>query len=273
MRARRLEMPWGRLKIWEAGEGPTTVLAVHGLGGSGRYWDGLAEALGDGFRVVAPDLGGFGGSSKQRDPADRAFHLATLDRVAESLAEPAVVIGHSLGGVLGMLWAARRPDAIAGLVMAASPFPSPRADWDPARWRGARGLGPRALVAAARAAWPVLSVPVQVLGPYPRAVVRDYGRQSIRSRVWTLWSLWGDPGLVPETAAAATTLVASDARVLLAYAEDDRSVGPDNGERWTALIPHAERLEVPTGGHQFLLRDRFVSVAPWIRGLPVGGHG
>ncbi|MEX0984551.1 MAG: alpha/beta fold hydrolase [Actinomycetota bacterium] len=84
MRARRLDMPWGRLRLWEAGEGPTTILAVHGLGGSGRYWDGLAEAVGPGFRVIAPDLGGFGGSSEPREAADRAFHLEALDAVARS---------------------------------------------------------------------------------------------------------------------------------------------------------------------------------------------
>jgi len=59
--------------VWEAGEGPV-ILAVHGLGGSGRYWQGLADAAGDRFRIVAPDLGGFGTSDKPRPRDDRALH-------------------------------------------------------------------------------------------------------------------------------------------------------------------------------------------------------
>ena len=273
MRASSLEMPWGELRLWRAGEGPVPILAVHGLGGSGRYWEGLAEATGSTFRVIAPDLGGFGRSSKPPGATDRPFHLATLDLIAEEIGGPVVVIGHSLGGVLGLLWAGSRPEAVAGLALAASPYPSPRADWDPARWRGSRGLLRRAVVATARAVWPLLSLPVQAFGPYPAPVVRDYGRQSIRGRIWTLWALWGDPTLEPEARAAAAALRTAATPALLAYAADDRSVGPDNAERWAALLPAAERLEVPLGGHQFVLRDRFASIAPWLLGLAVGDHG
>ncbi|MEX0984552.1 MAG: hypothetical protein WD096_05835 [Actinomycetota bacterium] len=175
--------------------------------------------------------------------------------------------------MLGLLWSARSADPIAGLALAASPFPSPRAEWDPARWKGSRGLLPRAAVRTIKAAWPVLSLPVQAFGPYPVSVVRDYGRQSIRSRIWTLWSLWGDPSLEAACREAAAALSHAGARVMLAYAADDTSVAPDNADRWQALLAGAERLAVPAGGHQFLIRDRFASIAPWLLGLAVGDHG
>jgi len=264
-------MPWGRLRLWEAGEGPVPILAVHGLGGSGRYWDGLAEAAGDRYRVLAPDLGGFGGSSAPAEPADRTFHGHALDPVVEEAGSPVVVIGHSLGGVLGLLWAGSRAGSAPALAMASSPFPSSKPDWEPARWSGRRRIVPRTLVSATKTVWPVLSVPVQALGPYPAQVVRDYGRQSLRSRVWTLWSLWGEPGLEVEVRAAANALRRTS--VLLAYADDDRSVAATDFERWAAFLPGAEHLRVPTGGHQFLLRDRFASIAPWLQGLAVGDPG
>jgi pimeloyl-ACP methyl ester carboxylesterase len=275
MPARALDMPWGRMRLWEAGGGSTAVLALHGLGGSGRYWDGLAEALGDGFRVVAPDLGGFGGSTKPRERADRAFHQASLDALADQVLDgPALVVGHSLGGVLGLLWAARRPAAVTGLVMTASPYPTPHPEWDPARWRGARGWAPRTVVATARATWPVLSLPIQAFGPYPAPVVRDYGRQSIRSRIWTLWSLWGDPSLETGVRSSADEVTRRGTPVLLAHAADDRSVPPASLERWTAILPDAERLVIADGGHQVLLHHRFADVVPWlrVRGREVGGR-
>jgi pimeloyl-ACP methyl ester carboxylesterase len=272
MHARRVDLPWGHVRVWEEGGGAVPVLAIHGLGGSGRYWAGFATALGGGFRVVAPDLGGFGGSTKPRPPADRNLHLASLDAVAATVGSTRlVVVGHSLGGVLGLLWTAANARSVDGLAIAASPYPTPTPAWDPARWRGRRGYPIRTIVRGAKIAWPLASIPVQTFGPYPPSVVRDYGRQSLRSRIWTLWSLWGEPGLEDEVRAAAT-IVDDRNPVSLVYAEDDRSVPPANGDRWADLLPRADRVTVPAGGHQFLLRGGFGPVATWIRGVVVG-HG
>src|SRR3712207_6485262 len=100
------------MRVWEQGDGPT-VLAIHGLGGSGRYWQGLADRTGERFCVVAPDLAGFGASSKPRDAAyDRAFHTADLDAVVEACRTSGeiTVVGHSLGAMLALVWGARRSD-------------------------------------------------------------------------------------------------------------------------------------------------------------------
>jgi pimeloyl-ACP methyl ester carboxylesterase len=259
-----VERPWGRVRVWEQGSG-TPLLAVHGLGGSGRYWQGLADAVGDRYRVVAPDLGGFGGSTKPRARYDRAFHLETLDAVMPD-ADGVVVAGHSLGGVLAFLWAARHTGSVRALAMHATPYPSPNPDWDPARWGGRRSWLPRTVVAAARAAWPVLSLPAQGFSGYPRPIVRDYGRQTLRSRSLTLWALWSDPALGSVVDDAARTLP-SDVRIALAHAADDRSVSLTNLARWGETLPGAERIVVPEGGHQFLLRQRFAPVTPWLRAL------
>ena len=117
MRATTRTLDWGRVRVWEAGSGPT-LLAIHGVGGSGRYFRGLAERLGDRYRIVAPDLGGFGASDKPDVAYDRAFHLATLDAVAGD--GPVTLVGHSLGGTFAALWAASRHDRVAGLALVAA---------------------------------------------------------------------------------------------------------------------------------------------------------
>jgi pimeloyl-ACP methyl ester carboxylesterase len=264
MKPDRLEMPWGRVRVWRGGRGPA-LLAIHGLGGSGRYWDGLEDLVGDRFTVVAPDLGGFGRSDKPRRVYDRAFHLETLDSVAEGLG-PVVVVGHSLGGVLGFLWAARHPERARALNLSASPFPLPKPGWDPATWAGPRSLLPAAVGGAARVAWPVLSLPAQAWSKYPGAVVRDYGRQTMKSRAWTLWTLWSDPSLGPEVAEAADR-VRPEMGTLLLHAADDRSIRVDALEGWTRLLPHAGHEIVPHGGHQFLLHQRFAPLGPWLSSI------
>jgi pimeloyl-ACP methyl ester carboxylesterase len=262
-------MPWGRVQAWEGGDGPGRLLAIHGLGGSGRYWAALEDDLGDRFTVLAPDLGGFGGSTKPRIPTDRRFHLETLDALVADPG-PWVVLGHSLGGVLAMLWAGRRPDLVAGLAMVATPFPEPKPAWDPAGWRGARAAVPRTVAGVARATWPLVSLPVQALGPYPPPVVRDFGRQSFGARAWTLWSLWSDPSLGADVRASAASL-RGDLPILLRHAADDRSVAPASLDRWAELLPGADAALLPEGGHQVLLRSGFAIVEPWLRA--VAGHG
>lgn len=264
-------MPWGRLRLWEGGDGPGRLLAVHGLGGSGRYWEALEALAGDRFRIVAPDLGGFGRSSKPRIRIDREFHLDTLDALTDGQG-PWVVVGHSLGGVLSLLWAGRRPERTAALAMAASPYPEPRPGWGPDHWRGPKVTIARGVSTTARVAWPVLSLPAQALAPYPAPVVRDYGRQTFWSRAWTFWSLWSDPTLEPAVASAAAALPAATP-VLLRHAADDRSVDAVSLERWSALLPGADTATVPDGGHQFLLRSGFAVLDPWLRSLPVTRHG
>jgi pimeloyl-ACP methyl ester carboxylesterase len=125
LRGRWLDRPWGRMRVWEAGRGQP-ILLVHGLGGSGRYFERLAARLDGRFRVVAPDLAGFGSSEKPKLGYERGAHLEDLDAVAERFGDRApIVAGHSLGGLFAALWAARRPDAVRSLAIVAAPFPSP----------------------------------------------------------------------------------------------------------------------------------------------------
>lgn len=121
---RRIELagaPRGAsLRYLAAGSGPP-ILLVHGLGGSAFNWIAVAPALARRHRVLVPDLPGHGGSAPLPS-------LETLDPVADALAdllrceeaEPALVVGHSLGGLVGVRLAVRRPEAVAALVLAAA---------------------------------------------------------------------------------------------------------------------------------------------------------
>jgi pimeloyl-ACP methyl ester carboxylesterase len=265
LRGRWLERPWGRMRVWEAGAGEP-VLAIHGLGGSGRYWAGLARRLGDRWRVVAPDLAGFGRSSDPRRDADRALHLADVDAVIDELVGPLplTVVGHSLGAVLGALWAGRHPDRTARLALVAAPFPVDDGT-DYRGWvDGTERRGRRALVGALRAAWPALSVPIGVARRYPRAVVRDFGRQSLRARAWTLWTLRSDPSLGEEV--RIVRVLSGAAPALLLNGETDRTVPREDQDRWADLLPNADRITLPGRGHQLLLRTGFEPLAGWLDG-------
>ena len=260
-----LRLSWGRMRVWHGGSGPP-LFAVHGLGGSGRYWDGLVRRVGHRFTVVAPDLAGFGRSDKPRVEYDRAFHLENIDAVIRRMAGrgPVLVAGHSLGAVLAALWASAHAEEVTALALAAAPYPSGEGPPEWARRHPHRGV--RVAARVARAAWPLVGVPVGVARGYPAALVMDFGRQRLHSRTRTMASVLWDPGVTP--ALEAVRAITSTTPVLLANASDDRTVPLGAQERWAGLLPYAERRVLDEGGHQFLLRTNFQALAEWLLALP-----
>jgi lipase len=96
--------------------GPPTgqrVVCLHGVTSHGRHFAKLAEALPD-FHVLAPDLLGHG-SSPYEPPWDLEAHVnAIVETVGVA---PAMIVGHSFGGRLGLELAARAPKLVPKLVL------------------------------------------------------------------------------------------------------------------------------------------------------------
>jgi pimeloyl-ACP methyl ester carboxylesterase len=98
-------------------DGPPVVL-VHGLVISSRYMEPLAAALGAHFRVLAPDLPGFGESDKPARPVALAGLADALSDWLESLEiERAMFVGNSFGCQVLAEFAVRHPHMTDRLVM------------------------------------------------------------------------------------------------------------------------------------------------------------
>ncbi len=97
-----------------------TVVVLHGKYFCAATWQGTIAALvGAGYRVIAPDQVGFCKSTK---PAHYQYSLQQLAgntrALLASLAiKRSVVIGHSMGGMLGMRYALMYPEAVDKLVL------------------------------------------------------------------------------------------------------------------------------------------------------------
>jgi pimeloyl-ACP methyl ester carboxylesterase len=106
---------------WNNGpqSGSKNVLLIHGLTASNREFTGLGNYLSrEGFRVIAPDLRGRGLSSKPAHGYGIHFHVADLLTLLDSLGLDSVsVVGHSLGGAIGLYMAALFPARVRKLVV------------------------------------------------------------------------------------------------------------------------------------------------------------
>jgi pimeloyl-ACP methyl ester carboxylesterase len=106
----------GRLNVAVWGDaGFPTVLLQHGIRDHGRSWDWTVAALAGRYQVVAPDLRGHGDSDHAGSYAI-ADYVSDMAAVADALAlERFHLVGHSLGGVIGLRYAAAFPDRVAAL--------------------------------------------------------------------------------------------------------------------------------------------------------------
>ncbi len=125
----------GCLCHWGPEDGPL-VLCLHGILEHGAAWDGVATALADqGYHVIAPDLRGHGRS-------DHAGHnggyqlldfLGDLDGLTTTLdTRPLVLVGHSMGAVLGAILTSLRPERVQRLVLIEPVVPAPGPSLEPA---------------------------------------------------------------------------------------------------------------------------------------------
>ncbi|MFE3503957.1 alpha/beta fold hydrolase [Kitasatospora sp. NPDC059160] len=123
----------GTLQAQRQGRGGPTLVLAHYWGGSARTWDAFVGHLPPERSTVRYDQRGWGRSRALPGP----YHL---EQLAEDLLavtrrldlEHFVLVGHSMGGKVCQLAAARRPEGLAGLVLVAPapPRPAPTATLD-----------------------------------------------------------------------------------------------------------------------------------------------
>jgi 3-oxoadipate enol-lactonase len=99
---------------------PPLVL-LHGAGESHAMWDLQREDLGRRFRLLLPDLPGYG-----RSPGPFGLDAAVESLHALRPARPAHVCGLSAGAMVGLRWAARYPGDVASLIISGVQVHPPR---------------------------------------------------------------------------------------------------------------------------------------------------
>jgi pyruvate dehydrogenase E2 component (dihydrolipoamide acetyltransferase) len=110
-----------QLQFLEVGadEGEPIVM-LHGFGGDLNTWMFVQPVLAEKSRTIALDLPGHGGSTKQVDAGDPETFVAAVQAALDALGiKRTRVIGHSMGGAIAAMVAAKRPDLVSALTLIA----------------------------------------------------------------------------------------------------------------------------------------------------------
>ena len=243
------------LAIREEGVGDPLVL-VHGAGTSSAIWHRVTPRLAGDRWVVAPDLPGYGRSP----PAGPGFALEEVtDRLAAGLEEAGVpapydLVGHSMGGAIAILLAARHPARVRRLVLVA---PAGLA----ALPRVAAGLL-GAVAAPFAVARRTLATPLAGSALVRRlalaGVARDGARVPADHARAVLASSAGATRIGPGLASAATadlraTLAGVEAPLGLVWGEHDPVIPPRRIEIIRRARPDVELRIVPDTAHAPML--------------------
>lgn len=235
----------------DAGAGPPLVL-VHAFPLSRAMWARQVAGLSDRYRVIAPDVFGFGGSPL---PPGGWTVDAMADALAEFLTErgvtdPVVLGGLSMGGYVALAFARRHPDRLRGLILAdtkAEPdTPEAKVGRDKtialAREQGAAAVVeqmlPKVLGDTTRASRPAVVAAVRALG----------AAQSVGGLVAGLTALRDRPDATPGLAAVRVP-------TLVIVGAEDAVTPPAAAEKLAAAIPGARLVELPAAGHLTSLED------------------
>ena len=234
---------------WDAKPDAPLAVLLHGIGGGRDAWSDALSGTGAalaaaGFTAIAVDLPGYGGSASL-EPYTLAGVAQTVAGLIESLGgECAIVVGHSLGGMVAQELYAHEPRRVRALVLAgtSSAFGKPGGAWQQ-QFLAERfapldaGRGMTALAA---------SLVAGMVGPQaPSAAVA--GATALMARV-------------PEATyrAALTALTRFDRREQLAHiavptlcitGEHDRNAPPSLVQQMAQRIPAAEYLQLHGVGH------------------------
>ena len=223
------------LRFASGGEGPVALVLHHSFGPSG--WTPFHDALSDRFRVIAPDLPGFGESERPdwaRDPRDLAVIL--LQAIERLDLRDVALVGLGFGGYVAAEMAAMNRSRLASLVLI-----------------GAAGIQPET--------GEILDQMLMDYGEYVEAGFADpeafrvhFGDPPSSGQVeqWTLsremtarvsWRPYMFDHRLPHV------LAEVDTPALLVWGADDAVVPVSAAHGYAAALPNARLETLPGGGH------------------------
>ena len=227
--------------------GSKVLVLVHAFPLGAGMWEGQLKAMPKGWRLIAPDLRGFGGSTidvPDDNPSMDDYGADIVDLLKELHIPSAVIGGCSLGGYAAFA-ALRRAPALARAVI----LVDTRAGADTSEGRANR----RSMLAlldregpsgVAREMMPKLLGKTTLeersdVEPFVRRLVKPQAPEALRGAIQRMM-------LRPDASAVLQSLTVP---TLIVVGEEDILAPPDEARKMAALVPTSHVVVVPRAGH------------------------
>jgi len=248
---REIDLPAGRIRYREAGEGKPVVF-VHGYLVDGRLWDGVVDSLSDRCRCLAPDWPIGAQQIAMKPDADLSPYgiAATIAAFLEALdLNDVTIVGNDSGGAMSQVLVTRHPERIGRLILTNC---DTHDNFPPGIFKA---MPPLAKLPGGMS---VLSAPFRI-GALARAAFKPFSKNPIPADLIASWMepALHDAGVKRDakkvtvgmnkryTLEAAQKLRGSELPVLLAWAPGDRFFPLKYAQRLTADTPNARLVEIP----------------------------
>ena len=247
-----LDVTGGTLSYDEFGEGPQTIVFVHGGGGNHLSWWNQIPRFMDRYRCVTFSTRGFGFTVDHSGEGPTAY-ARDLGELMDGLdIEHAVLVGQSLGGFTVLPFAARNPNRAAGVLMADTVI----------------GVGNEDILTELQTQ---LATARNALGDRAANIMvgPDYEERSpeglfLYNTIRALNPPLNVGSALNSTEGAATNEEMANLTIPVTFlvGAEDRLVPPAVVEKASKLLPNSRYVEIPKGGHSVYweLPDAFNAV-------------
>lgn len=238
------EINGAKLAYTDEGQG-TPIVFVHGFPLNRSTWDPQIAALGARYRVIVPDLRGFGDSP--HTPGSNGLSLYAMDLAAllDHLNIGQVVLaGHSMGGYIALAFARQSIGRLIGLALIST---RPGAD-TPEAANGRRALAERVKKEGVQAV-------AETMAPKMISAHSQAQYPALVEQVKAIMSSASVDGVVEALTAMAnrddSTMLLPTLKLptLVLTGESDTLISPDESRKMAQVIPNARLSLIPHAGH------------------------
>jgi pimeloyl-ACP methyl ester carboxylesterase len=249
-----------RIVYSEGGKGETVVL-LHGFGASADNWNRFAARLTKRYRVIAPDLPGWGQST--RLAPESYGYPRQVERLQEFLTQLGLerfhLIGHSMGGFIASAYAAHYPEKVITLGLIA---PHGVTEPQPGELAKSVAAGDNWLIATSVPEFERLLNNVFARRPYlPKSVFRLLAHHAVRNSAKSAMIFTEMQANEPPLE---KRLPQIKAPALILWGSQDRVLHVSCAEVFRQGIRNSEVLLLPGSGHMPLVENARQCAAAWL---------
>lgn len=239
-----VQLSHGVLSYREAGEGKPIVF-FHGMNGNSKSWAYQFAGLSNRYRIIAWDAPGFGFSDVCEASPD-GYEKAGLEFLAAIHVEDAILVGHSMGGIVATRVAAARNSPVSKLVLSCT------------HWGYGRTTAEDLMPRYSKRIEEMKQLGKEEYGRIRASKMLPKGTEETNPEVFRFIADVSCEGRIDGLVSAGKMIQTADNRrlfneilkpILIVYGEKDPVIDRSKTEELAAGIPAARTVMIPGAGH------------------------